>query len=142
MVEVIDDDFMVCTDCLMIIANDDASGLDYSLGEEEAAAREQEIRGAIAEIQREERQIVVGDSDRDEEFSSGVLLASLRLLWRPTGWSTTPLRDPGQRPGALNSRCRLVTCRPWSWRCRTRHPGRTGCPETDRSASGRGARRL
>ena len=30
-VDIIDDAFMVCTDCLMIIANDDASGLDYSL---------------------------------------------------------------------------------------------------------------
>ncbi|MGM0925380.1 MAG: hypothetical protein ACQEXC_02920 [Pseudomonadota bacterium] len=69
MVKVIDDDFMVCTDCLMIIANDDASGLGYSLGEEEAEVREQEIRGAITEIQREEGQIVVGDSDRDDEFS-------------------------------------------------------------------------
>lgn len=29
---VIDDGFMVCTDCLMIIANDDASGLDSELG--------------------------------------------------------------------------------------------------------------
>ena len=69
-VDSIDDDFMVCTDCLMIIANDDASGLDYSLGEEEAEVREQEIRGAITEIQREEGQIAVGDSDRDDEFSS------------------------------------------------------------------------
>src|SRR5690554_1579793 len=69
-VDIIDDDFMVCTDCLMIIANDDASGLAYSLGEEEAEAREREIREAIAEIQREEGQIAVGDSDRDEEFTS------------------------------------------------------------------------
>lgn len=68
--DIIDDDFMVCTDCLMIIANDDASGLDYSLGEEEAEARKWEIRGAIAEIQREEEQIAVGDSDRAHEFSS------------------------------------------------------------------------
>lgn len=67
---IIDDDFMVCTDCLMIIANDDASGLDYSLGEEEAEVREQEIRGAITEIQREEGHIAVGDSDRGDEFSS------------------------------------------------------------------------
>src|SRR5690554_5571867 len=66
---IIDNDFMVCTDCLMIIANDDASGLDYSLGEEEAEVREQEIRRAITEIQREEGQIDVGDSDRDNEFS-------------------------------------------------------------------------
>ncbi|MEQ6918740.1 hypothetical protein [Halomonas aquatica] len=69
MVEVIDDDFMVCTDCLMIIANDDASGLDYSL-DEETEGREQEIREAIAEIQREEGQIAVGDSGRDDELSS------------------------------------------------------------------------
>ncbi|GAA0634919.1 hypothetical protein ACFPTY_10175 [Halomonas beimenensis] len=50
----------------MSIANDDASGLDYSPDEGEAEAREREIRGAIAEIQREE----VGTSDRDNEFSS------------------------------------------------------------------------
>ena len=67
---IIDDDFMVCTDCLMIIANDDASGLDYSLGEEGAEARMREIREAIEDIQREEGQIAVGDSDRDDEFSS------------------------------------------------------------------------
>ncbi|WP_445000250.1 hypothetical protein [Halomonas mongoliensis] len=67
---IIDDDFMVCTDCLMIIANDDASGLDYSLGEEEAEVREHEILEAIAEIQREEGQIAVGDSGKDDEFSS------------------------------------------------------------------------
>lgn len=70
MVDIIDDEFMVCTDCLMIIANDDASGLDYALGEEVAAAREQEIRSAILEIQREDGQIAVGDSDHDDEFSS------------------------------------------------------------------------
>jgi len=70
MVEVIDDNFMVCTDCLMIIANNDATGLDYSMDEEEAAEREQEIREAMAEIQREEGPIAVGDNDMDEEFSS------------------------------------------------------------------------
>ena len=69
-VDIIDDDFMVCTDCLMIIANDDASGLGYSLGEEEAEARELEIREAIAEIRQDEGQIAVGDSNRDDEFSS------------------------------------------------------------------------
>ncbi|MDR5893148.1 hypothetical protein QC820_09995 [Halomonas mongoliensis] len=69
-IEVIDDQFMVCTDCLMIIANDDATGLDYSLSEEEAAEREREIREAIAEVQRTEGQIAVGDSDMDDEFSA------------------------------------------------------------------------
>ncbi|MBS9403675.1 hypothetical protein KG088_08530 [Halomonas sp. TRM85114] len=66
--EIIDDQFMVCPDCLMIIANDDASGLDDSLSEKEAVEREQEIREAIAETQRE-GQIAVGDSERDDEFS-------------------------------------------------------------------------
>lgn len=54
----------------MIIANDDATGLDYSLGEEEAAEREREIREAIADIQRTEGHVAVGDSDLDDEFSS------------------------------------------------------------------------
>ena len=27
-ITILDDNFMVCADCLMIIANDDASGLD------------------------------------------------------------------------------------------------------------------
>ncbi|MBS9405444.1 hypothetical protein KG088_17705 [Halomonas sp. TRM85114] len=52
----------------MIIANDNASGLDDSLSEKEAVEREQQIREAIAEIQRE-GQIAVGDSNRDYEFS-------------------------------------------------------------------------
>ncbi|MDI5922694.1 hypothetical protein QLQ86_18140 [Halomonas sp. LR5S13] len=84
MVIIIDDAFMVCTDCLMIIANDDASGLDYSLGEEEAGAWEREIRGAIAEIQRQVGQIAVGDGDRDDEFSSSpCACCGIRLAgWR------------------------------------------------------------
>lgn len=61
---------MVCTDCLMIIANDDATGLNYAMSEENAAEREQEIRDAIADIQQTEGQISVGDSEKDDEFSS------------------------------------------------------------------------
>lgn len=68
--EINTEDFMVCHDCLMIIANDDATGLDYYLSEEVAAAREREIREAVAEIQREKGPVVVGDSDLDNEFSS------------------------------------------------------------------------
>jgi len=65
-ISILDDHFMVCTDCLMIIANDDASGLDYSLDEAAAAEREKEIREAIADL---EGHIAVGDSGNDEEFS-------------------------------------------------------------------------
>lgn len=50
---------MVCTDCLMIIANDDATGLNYAMSEENAAEREQEIRDAIADIQQTEGQIAM-----------------------------------------------------------------------------------
>lgn len=53
----------------MIIVNDDATGVDYWLSEEEAIEREREIREAIAETQKEAGQIAVGDSDRDDEFS-------------------------------------------------------------------------
>lgn len=70
MVKILDDPFMVCTDCLMIIANDDATGLDGSMGDEEAAEREREIREAIAEIQRTAGIIAVGDSDQDDAFST------------------------------------------------------------------------
>lgn len=69
MATILDDHFMVCTDCLMIIANDDASGLDYHLNEADAAAREREIRRSIA-AHASEGHIAVGDSERDEEFSS------------------------------------------------------------------------
>lgn len=66
-ISVLDENFMVCTDCLMIIANDDASGLDYALDEDAAAVREQEIRESIAEAGG---YISTGDSDKDDEFSA------------------------------------------------------------------------
>jgi hypothetical protein len=70
MVKILDDSFMVCTDCLMIIANDDATGLDYSMTEEEAAVREREIRDVIAELQRSGGRVAVGDSALDDAFSA------------------------------------------------------------------------
>ncbi|SDK68941.1 hypothetical protein [Billgrantia gudaonensis] len=70
MATIVDDHFMVCADCLMIIANDDATGLDHFLDEESAAAREREVRLSIAAAQRDESYIAVGDSERDEEFST------------------------------------------------------------------------
>jgi hypothetical protein len=65
MAKIIDDEFYVCSDCLMIIANDDASSLDYYY-EDKADAREQEIRDAIDAV---DGTICAGDSDRDLEFS-------------------------------------------------------------------------
>ena len=70
MVKVINDAFMVCGDCLVIIANDDASGLDYYLDEDAAAEREAEIRQAITGIQSDGSYIAAGNGDQDDEFSS------------------------------------------------------------------------
>lgn len=70
MVKIIDDAFMVCGDCLMIIANNDASGLDYFLDEDAANKREEQIRQAIAGVQSDGRYIAAGNSAHDDEFSS------------------------------------------------------------------------
>lgn len=67
MAEVIDDNFMVCTDCLMVIANADYSGLDYYYSEEEAAQRKEAIDDGIAHTKGH---ICVGDSEKDNDFSS------------------------------------------------------------------------
>ena len=68
--EILDDRFMVCTDCHMVIINDDASGLDYSLDEDAANEREEQIREAVSEVQSDGSYIVAGDDDQNDEFSS------------------------------------------------------------------------
>lgn len=70
MATIVDDHVMVCDDCLMIIANDDATGLDHFLDEESAAAREREVRESIYAAQRDGNTLVVGDSEHDEAFST------------------------------------------------------------------------
>ena len=67
MAQVIDDDFMVCTDCLMAIANDDYSGLDYHYSAAEAGQRMADIKTGMDSAGG---YICCGDSDRDEEFST------------------------------------------------------------------------
>ena len=65
--KILDNDFMVCTDCLMAIANDDYTGLDYYYSPGHAEQRKAEI---ISGIESAGGYISCGDSDRDEEFSS------------------------------------------------------------------------
>ena len=67
MVKVIDDHFMVCQDCLMAIANDDFTGLDYHLSPEEAEKRMQEIKEAMASVDGD---ICAGNPEEDEDFST------------------------------------------------------------------------
>jgi hypothetical protein len=70
-VKVIDDEVMCCTDCLMIVANDDASGLDYYLESEAATKREAHIRECIDALCKsvEGGYLACGDGEDDEEFS-------------------------------------------------------------------------
>ena len=72
MLKIIDDDIMCCADCIMIIANDDASGLDYYLESDAAEERESHIRQSILDLESSviNGHLVCGDSDKDEEFSN------------------------------------------------------------------------
>ena len=58
MASIIDDDLWCCDDCLMIVANDDASGMDD--------ATEAKIRAALARI---DGTVICNDQDDTEEFS-------------------------------------------------------------------------
>lgn len=64
---VIDDNFMVCSDCYPIIANSDYTGLDYHYDEKQAGKRAREIDDCIAAVKGH---IVAGDSAKYEEFSN------------------------------------------------------------------------
>jgi hypothetical protein len=81
MAHVLNDNFMVCTECLMVIANDDYSMLDYYYSPEDAEKRAEEIREGMVSIVG---YIVPGDNEFDEEFSKepceccGELLAGTR----------------------------------------------------------------
>ena len=67
MMNILDDNFMVCVDCLPVIANGDYTHLDPSNhgSVEEAFARVREIDEGMALASGS---IYVGDADRDEEF--------------------------------------------------------------------------
>lgn len=67
MSNIIDDNFMVCVDCISAIANDDYTGLDFHYDENESQKRELEIRNGINEVNG---YIVCGDSVRDSDFST------------------------------------------------------------------------
>jgi hypothetical protein len=65
-VEVLDDNLMVCSDCMQMIANGDVSGLDYHYTEKQAARRLVEINEGMA---AQGGQVVCGDVDNFDEFS-------------------------------------------------------------------------
>lgn len=61
---------MVCSDCLPVIAYSDASHLDAYYNEEGALQRWLEINVAIDLMGLEGRSVHVGDSDKDDDFST------------------------------------------------------------------------
>ena len=63
---------LVCQDCLMIIANDDASGMDDET--------EDRVRDGIKDWAEEGIQLVPGDSENDHDFS-----------WQPCECCNSPL---------------------------------------------------
>lgn len=63
---IIDNDFMVCEDCLHAIAYDDYTGLDYHYDEKEAYKRMREIKNGIHDAKGS---ISRGDSEKDVDFS-------------------------------------------------------------------------
>lgn len=65
--QILDDNFMVCSECIQAIANDDYSGLDYHYDRESADNRASHIRNGIMHAGGN---ICIGDSDKDEEFST------------------------------------------------------------------------
>ena len=64
MMNVLDDEFMVCVDCLMVIANSDYSGL--AIDPETEDQRTKDINDGFESI---DGHICCGDSERDQEFS-------------------------------------------------------------------------
>lgn len=65
MVSVIDDEFMVCVDCLMVVANGDYSGL--AINPETEDQRTAEIN---AGLESAGGYVAVGSQEKDLEFSS------------------------------------------------------------------------
>ena len=65
MLRIVDDEYMVCVDCLMVIANGDYSGLANNPDTEDRRT-EAINRG----LDRAGGNVCCGDQDKDEEFSS------------------------------------------------------------------------
>ncbi len=65
MATLLDDNFMVCTDCYIIIGTGDATSFDYYYGDD-ADHRLGEVTAAIEAV---DGHIYPGDSDKDHEFS-------------------------------------------------------------------------
>ncbi len=66
MVQVLDKSFMVCDDCVQVIANGDYTGLDYHYDSDEADRRMIEINRGLRIAGGH---VIMGDTDKDLEWS-------------------------------------------------------------------------
>ena len=57
----------VCSDCIQVIANGDATGLDYSYSEKAARRKLKQIEVGIEDLQSEGGQLIAGEET--DEFS-------------------------------------------------------------------------
>ena len=64
--EILDDNFMVCEDCIQVIANDDYTGLDYHYNEQDSQRRMDEINAGLEKVGAG---LCCGDSDKNDDFS-------------------------------------------------------------------------
>lgn len=68
--KVIDDNFLVCTDCIMVIANGDYSELNYYYPDNDDADPDKRAEEIDAGIENAGGRIVPGNPEYDKEFSS------------------------------------------------------------------------
>jgi phosphoribosylaminoimidazole (AIR) synthetase len=66
MAEIINDEYMVCADCIVVIATGDYTALDYCYQADESEKRMKEINSGLSQAGG---YVLGGESDRDEEFS-------------------------------------------------------------------------
>lgn len=67
MIKVVDSNFMVCADCIQVIANGDYSSLDCHYDFTESEQRKKEIKDGLSATDGE---VVVGEPESDKEFTS------------------------------------------------------------------------
>lgn len=100
---VVDDEFMVCEECLGFIANDDLTSLDFHYSKKESDRREREIRAGVAQAGGD---ICSGDSKKNQEFSQsackccGSTLAGPRhhcVLMKPIVANSLPMERDALR---------------------------------------------
>ncbi|MEK6794088.1 MAG: hypothetical protein AABZ39_04885 [Spirochaetota bacterium] len=75
--EIWEDKFMLCDDCVQVVANDDYSGIVD-------ARQEKQIRQSLSSMAKQGMHISLGDSEKDETFSMELCDLCFSLAGRRT----------------------------------------------------------